>query len=101
MPIPPSAQKRGKFPRPLGDACDNPANVLSFATSSTVSLRESVLAYVEENGRTYHAFNEGSTSRDVSEPLFTERHPEYVLPNDKREQERLGVCESNALTATS
>lgn len=28
--------------------------------SSTVSLRESVMHYVEENGRTYHAYNSGS-----------------------------------------
>ena len=30
--------------------------------SSTISVRESVYKYVEENGRTYHAFNSGSRS---------------------------------------
>ena len=56
-PIPPSAQTGDKFPRPVDDPCDNPANVHSFASSSTVSF--------QENGRTYHAFNAGR-SRDVS-----------------------------------
>jgi hypothetical protein len=65
-PIPPSAQTGDKFPRPVDDPCDNPANVHSFVSSSTVLLGESVLGYVGENGRTYYAFNEGSRSRYVS-----------------------------------
>jgi hypothetical protein len=39
---------------------------------STESLRSSVYAYEEEHGRTYHAFHAGN----------------YMLPNDKGEQER-------------
>ncbi|KAF2427679.1 S-adenosyl-L-methionine-dependent methyltransferase [Tothia fuscella] len=43
--------------------------------SSTRSLRDSVWEYIEENGRTYHAFSRG----------------EYMLPNDEPENERLDV----------
>ncbi|THV49750.1 hypothetical protein BGAL_0181g00230 [Botrytis galanthina] len=43
--------------------------------SSTASIRESVYEYVEENGRTYHAYNSGK----------------YILPNDDAEQERLNL----------
>ncbi|KAJ8066621.1 hypothetical protein OCU04_005668 [Sclerotinia nivalis] len=43
--------------------------------SSTASLRESIYKYVEENGRTYHAYNSGK----------------YILPNDDAEQERLDL----------
>ncbi|PVH88934.1 S-adenosyl-L-methionine-dependent methyltransferase [Cadophora sp. DSE1049] len=42
---------------------------------STNSVRSSVYNYVEENGRTYHRYKEGS----------------YVMPNDEREQERLDM----------
>ncbi|KAE9373877.1 S-adenosyl-L-methionine-dependent methyltransferase [Stipitochalara longipes BDJ] len=47
----------------------------SLPVSSTVSLRESVFDFEEENGRTYHAFNAGK----------------YVGPNDEIEQERLDL----------
>ncbi|KAK6613083.1 hypothetical protein QC760_003232 [Botrytis cinerea] len=43
--------------------------------SSTVSVRESLYEFVEENGRTYHAYNSGK----------------YILPNDDAEQERLDL----------
>lgn len=43
--------------------------------SSTASLQESIYRYVEENGRTYHAYKSGK----------------YVLPNDDAEQERLDL----------
>ncbi|KAF7934344.1 hypothetical protein EAE99_002796 [Botrytis elliptica] len=43
--------------------------------SSTASIRDSVYEYVEENGRTYHAYNSGK----------------YILPNDDAEQERLDL----------
>lgn len=70
-----------------------------------------MFSYVEENGRTYHAFNEGSKSRDVLHP----DHPtpyrlllplltwplEYVLPNDEEEQERLGMRGNNVPTSLS
>ncbi|KAE8443785.1 hypothetical protein EG329_001379 [Mollisiaceae sp. DMI_Dod_QoI] len=42
---------------------------------STTSVRSSVYDYIEENGRTYHRYKEGS----------------YVMPNDEREQERLDM----------
>ncbi|KAH7381937.1 S-adenosyl-L-methionine-dependent methyltransferase [Cadophora sp. MPI-SDFR-AT-0126] len=47
----------------------------SMPASSTVSLRSSVYEYIEENGRTYHAFNAGK----------------YIGPNDEIEQERLDL----------
>ncbi|EON98371.1 putative methyltransferase domain-containing protein [Phaeoacremonium minimum UCRPA7] len=40
---------------------------------STVSMRSSIYNYIEENGRTYHAYNSGK----------------YMLPNDEKEQDRL------------
>lgn len=43
--------------------------------NSTVSLRSSIYAFEEENGRTYHAYNSGK----------------YMLPNDEREQDRLDL----------
>lgn len=43
--------------------------------SSTTSARDSVFAFVEENGRTYHRFRAG----------------QYDLPNDEREQDRLDL----------
>ncbi|KAH7360408.1 S-adenosyl-L-methionine-dependent methyltransferase [Rhexocercosporidium sp. MPI-PUGE-AT-0058] len=42
---------------------------------STTSVRSSVYDYVEEDGRTFHRYKEGS----------------YVMPNDEREQERLDM----------
>ncbi|KAF8536850.1 TAM domain methyltransferase, partial [Trichophaea hybrida] len=44
-------------------------------TDSTASLTNSVLNYVYENGRRYHAYREGT----------------YVLPNDESEQDRLDL----------
>jgi hypothetical protein len=40
---------------------------LDDTISDTTSIADSILAYRQENGRTYHAFKDGS----------------YVLPNDK------------------
>ncbi|KAM3081282.1 hypothetical protein ACMFMG_005239 [Clarireedia jacksonii] len=50
-------------------------SALGSMPSSTVSLRESIYDYVEENGRTYHAFNAGK----------------YIGPNDEIEQARLDL----------
>lgn len=68
-----------------------------------MSLRESIFKFVEENGRRYHSFNEGSKTRS---PLCQTLHAipdrdlthllEYVLPNDEEEQERLGRYAVNA-----
>ncbi|KAH7124760.1 S-adenosyl-L-methionine-dependent methyltransferase [Dactylonectria macrodidyma] len=44
-------------------------------TSDTTSLSSSILAYREENGRTYHAYKDGV----------------YVLPNDETQNERLDL----------
>ncbi|KAF4840155.1 Secondary metabolism regulator laeA [Colletotrichum siamense] len=48
---------------------------VSDGTSSTASLRSSILQYREENGRTYHSMSDGT----------------YVLPNDEAEQDRLDL----------
>ncbi|KUJ09365.1 S-adenosyl-L-methionine-dependent methyltransferase [Mollisia scopiformis] len=60
---------------PRADNSDADSAIGSMPGSSTVSLRESVFNYIEENGRTYHAFHAGK----------------YVLPNDEVEQERLDL----------
>ncbi|CZR54890.1 related to methyltransferase [Phialocephala subalpina] len=59
----------------LSDA-DSALGGMSTA-SSTVSLRDSIYEYIEENGRTYHAYRAGGTS--------------YLVPNDEAEQERLDL----------
>lgn len=64
----------------------------SAARSSTISLRESIFQYVEENGRTYHAYNKGSKCVMWPESyLSLIQTPEYNLPNDDAEQERLDL----------
>ncbi|KAH6879483.1 S-adenosyl-L-methionine-dependent methyltransferase [Thelonectria olida] len=45
------------------------------AASDSTSIRSSILKYREENGRTYHAYKDGT----------------YVLPNDEVENERLDL----------
>ncbi|KAJ9145131.1 S-adenosyl-L-methionine-dependent methyltransferase [Pleurostoma richardsiae] len=54
---------------------DSDSALGSAALSSTMSLRTSIYNYIEENGRTYHAYNSGK----------------YMLPNDEREQDRLDL----------
>ncbi|PQE23050.1 hypothetical protein CJF32_00004446 [Rutstroemia sp. NJR-2017a WRK4] len=44
----------------VGQLSDTDSAMGMSTMSSTVSLRESVMQYVEENGRTYHAYNSGS-----------------------------------------
>ncbi|CZR62967.1 uncharacterized protein PAC_12864 [Phialocephala subalpina] len=60
---------------PRAHDSDADSAIGSMPGSSTVSLRESVFSYVEENGRTYHAFHAGK----------------YIGPNDEEEQERLDL----------
>ncbi|KAL3299848.1 methyltransferase domain-containing protein [Colletotrichum asianum] len=54
---------------------DGSSVLASDGTSSTASLRSSILQYREENGRTYHSMSDGT----------------YVLPNDEAEQDRLDL----------
>ncbi|KAJ4250154.1 hypothetical protein NW762_011967 [Fusarium torreyae] len=49
------------------------------AFSDTASLESSILKYRVQNGRTYHAYKEGS----------------YILPNDDRENDRLALLTLN------
>ncbi|KAM3088535.1 hypothetical protein ACMFMG_000172 [Clarireedia jacksonii] len=58
-----------------GASSDTDSSMGDSTMSSTVSLRESIMQFVEENGRTYHAYNSGK----------------YILPNDDAEQERLDL----------
>ncbi|KIN08553.1 hypothetical protein OIDMADRAFT_100291 [Oidiodendron maius Zn] len=62
-------------PGPVSSSGDTDSTLGSDIESSTISLRESVFGFVEENGRRYHSFNEGK----------------YVLPNDEEEQGRLDL----------
>lgn len=57
------------------DFADVDSGIGSLPESSTVSLRESIFDFIEENGRTYHSFNAGK----------------YIGPNDEIEQERLDL----------
>ncbi|KAI8411490.1 hypothetical protein FOFC_08084 [Fusarium oxysporum] len=57
------------------DAGDQDSSLGDETTSSTASLRSSILDYRHENGRTYHRFKDGK----------------YNLPNDERENERLDL----------
>jgi len=58
------------------DVLDDGDSALGLGgTSDTTSLRSSILKYRQENGRTYHAYKDGS----------------YALPNDEIENERLDL----------
>jgi ubiquinone/menaquinone biosynthesis C-methylase UbiE len=50
-------------------------DLANAASSSTMSLTDSIFSAIEENGRSYHSFKDGK----------------YVLPNDEREQDRLDL----------
>ncbi|KAK1460635.1 hypothetical protein CCUS01_08740 [Colletotrichum cuscutae] len=56
----------------------------SSVASSSTSLRESILEYRQENGRTYHRYKDGT----------------YIIPNDDRELERLDLTHSMWLLVT-
>ncbi|KAH8894637.1 S-adenosyl-L-methionine-dependent methyltransferase [Thozetella sp. PMI_491] len=62
---------------------DNDSALGLDTASDTDSLRSSVLAYRQENGRTYHAYKDGS----------------YSLPNDQIENDRLDL-QHHLLTLT-
>ncbi|KAH8799755.1 S-adenosyl-L-methionine-dependent methyltransferase [Xylogone sp. PMI_703] len=57
------------------DQDDNDSALGSDAVSSTASIGSSIMKYREENGRTYHAYKDGT----------------YVLPNDEPENQRLDL----------
>ncbi|KAF4336903.1 hypothetical protein FBEOM_9226 [Fusarium beomiforme] len=72
--------RRNWFPLELGnkgveDVADQDSSLGDETASSTASLRSSILDYRHENGRTYHRFKDGK----------------YNLPNDERENDRLGL----------
>ncbi|KAI3556244.1 hypothetical protein CABS02_03527 [Colletotrichum abscissum] len=54
------------------------------AASSSISLRESIFQYRNENGRTYHHYKDGA----------------YIFPNDDKELERLDLTHSMWLLVT-
>jgi len=57
------------------DEFDDSDSSLGDLQNSTASLSSSILKFREENGRTYHAYQDGK----------------YLLPNDEREQDRLDL----------
>jgi hypothetical protein len=63
---------------------------MSLSRTTTVSLRSSVYDHVEEDGRTYHKYREGSKTFLSHNQIELAKFPEYPLPNDEEEQERLG-----------
>ena len=65
-------------------------NLLLLCRTTTVSLRSSVYDHVAEDGRTYHRYREGSKAFLPHNRIDLSKFPEYPLPNDEEEQERLG-----------
>ncbi|KAK1711172.1 S-adenosyl-L-methionine-dependent methyltransferase [Colletotrichum lupini] len=63
---------------------DSQSEIGSSVASSSTSLRESILEYRQENGRTYHRYKDGT----------------YIIPNDDRELERLDLTHSMWLLVT-
>ena len=57
------------------DDYDDNESSLADLQSSTASISSSIMKFREENGRTYHAYQDGK----------------YLLPNDEREQDRLDL----------
>lgn len=74
-PISPEDAESGVGEDSVSSSRDTDSAVDVGVESSTVSLQDGIFMHVKENGRTYHAFNEGK----------------YVLPNDEKEQERLDL----------
>lgn len=67
--------------------------VYQDAESSTASVSNSIFDYRRENGRTYHAYKDGSRLSLLYYPEFSNLIIlEYALPNDEREKERLGMA---------
>ncbi|KAF6803350.1 methyltransferase domain-containing protein [Colletotrichum plurivorum] len=65
---------------------------MQSVASSRTSLRSSLLDYRQENGRTYHKYKDGSkfSQRRTFQCRLLTLPPEYNLPNDERENDRLG-----------
>jgi SAM-dependent methyltransferase len=57
------------------DDHDDNESSLAGLQNSTASISSSIMKFREENGRTYHAYQDGK----------------YLLPNDEREQDRLDL----------
>ncbi|KAF6803728.1 methyltransferase domain-containing protein [Colletotrichum sojae] len=66
---------------------------MQSVASSRTSLRSSLLDYRQENGRTYHKYKDGSKfgQRRTSQCRLLTSSPEYNLPNDERENDRLDL----------
>ncbi|OHF01203.1 TAM domain methyltransferase [Colletotrichum orchidophilum] len=76
---------------------DAASDLGSSVASSSTSVSSSVLEYRMENGRTYHAYKDGSMWESQPPPLFVvgvsdiSRSSEYFFPNDERENDRLDL----------
>ncbi|KAJ2898478.1 hypothetical protein MKZ38_003867 [Zalerion maritima] len=66
--------------------CRNSAKHSQSLRESLTSLHSSILAFQEENGRTYHALSAG---KNTTPPLRSVT--EYILPNDDGENDRLDL----------
>lgn len=73
--VPPTLAENGPLE---AEDYDEDQGLGSDAASATTSIKESVLAYRLENGRTYHSFKAGDGVN-------------YFLPNDDRELDRLDL----------
>lgn len=62
-----------------------------WSRSDTSSIRSSLFEGVEENGRTYHKYHEGSKKQTFPWTPASWPQTEYYLPNDESEQTRLGM----------
>ena len=71
------------------------SSLTSLSRTTTVSLRSSIFDHVEEGGRTYHRYREGSKTFSPNIQIEPSNFPEYPLPNDEEEQERLGRYKSS------
>lgn len=72
---PPTEEPDAPLVADTEDVDDGDSALNLSVVSSTTSINSSILAYRQENGRTYHAYKEGK----------------YVLPNDETENERLDL----------
>ncbi|KZL85510.1 methyltransferase domain-containing protein [Colletotrichum incanum] len=70
---------------------DDQSEIGESIASSSTSLRESILEYRLENGRTYHQYKDGGVLTSVSLTNCSNFEEAYLLPNDERELERLDL----------
>ncbi|CZR65016.1 related to methyltransferase [Phialocephala subalpina] len=78
-------------PEPVDDSNENDSAFGDNDQGSTASIGSSILKYRQENGRTYHAYKDGSKGIFPNRRLISNSNAEYVLPNDEGENDRLDL----------